>query len=59
MIKKMEENQKLIDKMYNMALDKTIRHFRQILFNPTKEQLNKFWCKKCDGFHNTKKCNIK
>lgn len=54
-----EDNQKLIDKMYNMALDATMLEFRQILFNPNKEQADKFWCKKCDGLHNTKKCKLK
>ena len=51
----MTPEEKLINEMYNMSIDRTMFACRQILYNPTKEQTDKFWCKKCDGFHNTKK----
>ncbi len=52
----LRDNQKLIDRMYNMAINKTMLAVRQILFNPTKEQEDRHWYKKCNGLHNTREC---
>ena len=56
---KKSPEEKLIDTMLNLMLDKLYLTANQILFSPTPEQEKEFWCENCDGFHNTKKCKEK